>query len=100
MKKSEPIKKVAVVLTPQEAVVIRQMREFDFGEMVIKKRSGQPYQVVVSKSTIVRYEEGLELKESLAIPPGSELESKEVISLDGIAKLFTKENGQKEKRRK
>lgn len=89
----QPISKIAVVLTPQEAVVIARMRGFDFGEMVIKKKDGQPYQIVVSKSTIVRYEDGLELKDGLAIPKGSDLENKELVSLEDIAKLFIKDNG-------
>ena len=76
MKKSESqsIVKIAVILTPEEAVVISKLREFDFGEMIIKKKEGLPYQIVVSKSSIVRYEEGLDLKEGLAIPKGNELE--------------------------
>jgi hypothetical protein len=97
MQKAKPITKVAVILTPQEAVVIKKLREFDFGELLIKKREGKPYQVLASQSTLVRYEEGLELKEGLAIPEDSELASKEIVSLDDIAKLFTKENGKKEK---
>ena len=88
----KPISKVAVVLTPQEAVVIAKLREFDFGEIVIKKKNGEPYQIIVSKSTIVTYDEGLDLKDGLAIPRGNILENKELVSLDDIAKLFIKSN--------
>lgn len=86
----KPISKVAVVLTPQEAVVIAKLREFDFGEMIIKKKNKEPYQIIVSKSSIVTYEEGLNLEEGLAIPRGNILENKEIVSLDDIAKLFIK----------
>ena len=86
----KPISKVAVVLTPQEAVVIAKLREFDFGEMIIKKKNSEPYQIIVSKSSIVTYEEGLNLEEGLAIPRGNILENKEIVSLDDIAKLFIK----------
>lgn len=98
MKKVQPITKVAVILTPQEAVVIKKLREFEFGELTIKKREGRPYQILASQSTLVRYEEGLELEESLGIPGDSDLADKEIVSLDDIAKLFTKEDG-KEKAR-
>jgi len=93
MEKAQPITKVAVILTPQEAVVIKKLREFDFGELLIKKRGGQPYQILASQSTLVRYEEGLNLEDALAIPQGSELENKEIVSLDDITKLFTKKDG-------
>jgi hypothetical protein len=86
----KPISKIAVILSPQEAVVIAKLREFDYGDMTIKKKDGNPYQIVVSKSTIVTYEEGLNLKDGLALPKGSELAKKEVVSLDDIAKLFIK----------
>ena len=93
MEKAKPITKIAVILTPQEAVVIKKLREFDFGELLIKKREGKPYQVLASQSTLVRYEEGLELEGSLGIPSDSKLAKMEVISLEDIAKLFTKEDG-------
>jgi len=86
----KPIVKIAVVLTPEEAVVISKLREFDYGEMVIKKKNDTPYQIIVSKSTIVTYEEGLNLKEGLAIPRGNALADKEVVSLSDITKLFIK----------
>jgi len=88
----KPISKIAIVLTPQEAVVIAKLREFDYGEMVIKKKDKEPYQIIVSKSSIVTYEEGLNLKDGLAIPKDNPLSQKEVVSLDDIAKLFIKGN--------
>ena len=93
MKTGAPITKVAVNLTPQAAVVIKKLREFDFEELLIKKRAGKPYQILVSQSTLVNYEEGLNLEGSLGIPADSALANKEIVSLEEIAKLFTKENG-------
>lgn len=91
----KPISKIAVVLTPQEAVVIAKLREFKYGEMMIKKKDDSPYQIVVSKSSIVRYEDGLNLEDGLALPADNPLSEKEIISLEDIAKLFTKGNGEK-----
>lgn len=66
-KKTKPISKIAVVLTPFEAAVIGKLRDFDFGELIIKKKEGAPYQVICSKSSIVRYEDGLDLPESFGL---------------------------------
>lgn len=65
--KSTEIKKLAVVVSPFEAAILGKLRKFDFGELLIKKKEGQPYQVITSASTIVRYEEGLELPDSYAL---------------------------------
>ena len=91
----KPISKIAVVLTPQEAVVIAKLREFEYGDMIIKKKDNAPYQIIVSKSSIVRYEEGLNLKDGLALPADNPLADQDIVSLEDIAKLFTKGNGEK-----
>lgn len=66
-KNAKPIKKIAVILTPFEAAVVGKLRDFDFGELIIKKKDGAPYQVITSKSSMVRYEEGLNLPGSFGL---------------------------------
>ena len=66
-KEAKPISKVAVVLTLFEAAVVRNLRKFDYGELVIKKQKGQPYQMISSESKLVKEEDGLELPGSFGL---------------------------------
>ena len=64
------IKKVLVAVTTLEAAVIKKLREFDYGEMTIKKREGKPYQIVKGGTEILDERSGLDLEDVIAIPPG------------------------------
>jgi len=72
------IEKVLVVVSPLEAAVIIKLREFDYGEMTIKKREGKPYQIVKGGTELLSEKSGLNLKDAIAIPPELDISEKSV----------------------
>ena len=83
------IKKVLVEVTPLEAAVLMKLREFEYGEMTIKKKEGKPYQIVKGGTEILDERLGLNLEGAVVIPPGTDL-------VGMLSKLSDKEYGRSE----
>ena len=78
MKELNEIRKVLVAVTTLEAAVLMKLREFDYGEMTIKKRQGKPYQIVKGGTEILDEKSGLNLKDAIAIPPGLDVSDESI----------------------
>ena len=94
MKELSEIKKVLVSVTTLEAAVLIKLREFDYGEITIKKREGKPYQIVRGGTEILDEREGLNLKDAIAIPPGLDVSNESVSDI--LSKLNLTEDAGKE----
>ena len=70
------IKNVLLIVTPLEAAVIAKLREFEYGEMTIKKRDGVPYQIVKGGSEILTRRMGMNIEDAVAIPPEIDISGK------------------------
>ena len=70
------IKSVLLIVTPLEAAVIAKLREFDYGEMTIKKREGLPYQVIKGGCEILTRRMGMNIKDAIVIPPELDISGK------------------------
>lgn len=66
------IKKVLVFLTPLEADLIRHMRQHQYGQGRFKMKEGQPFHLFFEDSNILSEEKGLDIPDSVVVPPGKE----------------------------
>ena len=94
MERLREIKNVLVSVTTLEAAVILKLREFDYGEMTIKKREGVPYQIVKGGTEILDERSGLNLEDAIAIPPGLDISNKSVSDI--LSKLNLTDDGDRE----
>jgi len=98
MEELNEIKKVLVAVSTLEAAVLIKLREFDYGEMTIKKRQGKPYQIVKGGTEILEEKSGLDLKGAIAIP--SELDVSDESIGDILSKLNLREYASSKRRNK
>jgi len=89
MEELKEIHKVLVAITTLEAAVIIKLREFEYGEMTIKKREGKPYQIVKGGTEILDANSGLELEDAIAIPPGLDISKLNLRQYAGNKELST-----------
>jgi len=94
MERPKEIQSVLVTVTTLEAAVILKLREFDYGEITIKKREGKPYQVVKGGTEILDESTGLDLEDAIAIPPGLDITDKSVSDI--LSKLYLRKNANRE----
>jgi len=83
------IQRVIAILSPVEADLVRQLRGHKFGKAEIVIKNGVITVIHFSETRTVSEKGGLELKDSVAIVPGSEEET--------INKLIGLANGSKER---
>jgi len=89
------IKNVLIAVTTLEAAIIAKLREFDYGQMTIKKREGKPYQIVKGGTELLKEETGLNLEDAIAIPPEVEVLGKSVSDI--LSNLNMREYASSEK---
>jgi len=95
MEELREIHKVLVTVTTLEAAVLLKLREFDYGEMTIKKREGKPYQIIKGGTEILDEKSGLDLEDAIAIPPGIDISDKSVSDI--LSKLSLRQYAGKER---
>ena len=91
MRGLQKIKHVVLTVTPLEAAVIAKLREFEYGELTIKKKEGKPYQIVKGGTEILEARVGLNLKGVMAIPGGMDVEDMTIGDI--LSKLSDSEYG-------
>lgn len=65
----EEIKKVSAPITLFEAALIRRLRKYKFGKVVVSIQRGNPVFVAVKENKTLTKEDGLELEGAIAIDP-------------------------------